>query len=263
MKFQLLTAILIASVASGPIGIADKSESEVPTDSIVARAPGGSRFPIGGRLPVGGKATGRATDRPIARPNTKVVRPTSRNLIGKPGASAKNSFTDRLPTQPIKPQIPDQLSESSELGDLFQQIEALNSIVETEGDNLDAMKNFKTTAKGVFHGVKKFYNSPAGQKTRDVVKVLIENNQNSLVNDQETSLESNLSENSQLEQSENFEAQKQAALQDLFLQIDDLNKTLEQEDGEGDNFGVLWGLKKAKQVFDVAKNVKDVFFPKK
>jgi hypothetical protein len=175
----------------------------------------------------------------------------------------KNSFTDRLPTQPINNQIPDQLSESAELGDLFQQIEELNSIAETEGDNLNAMNNFKTTAKSVFRGVKKFYSSPAGQKTRDVVKVLLENNQNSLVNDQEISSESNLSENSQLEQSENFEAQKQQALQDLFLQIDDLNKTLEKEDSEGDNFGVLWGLKKAKQVFDVAKNVKDMIFPKK
>jgi hypothetical protein len=101
---------------------------------------------------------------------------------------------------------------------------------------------------------------------------LLENN---LANDQEPSsnysptqvfssntLNPDLSEGSQLDQPDSFEAQKQAALQDLFMQIDDLNKTLEKEDGEGDNFGVLWGLKKAKQVFDIAKNVKDMIFPK-
>ncbi|KXN64941.1 hypothetical protein CONCODRAFT_13662 [Conidiobolus coronatus NRRL 28638] len=183
-----------------------------------------------------------------------------------PTTSIKNSSANRLPAQRNRNQI-SQFSGNSELGDLFQQIEELNNIVEAEGDNVDALDNFKTTAKGVFQGVKKFYHSPAGQKTRDVVKVLLENNQNSLANDQDLSssdsLDSSLSEISQLDESDNFEAQKQEALQDLFMQIDDLNRTLEKEDGEGDNFGVLWGLKKAKQVYDVAKNVKDMIFPKK
>ncbi|KXN67912.1 hypothetical protein CONCODRAFT_9946 [Conidiobolus coronatus NRRL 28638] len=240
MKFQLLITILITSISSGVVRMAGGSIGKVAAGAIAGGAAAGAVGGSAGKV-VGGKI-----------PNTKTTTPHKSD--GKLGAqSNKNQIAH--------------FGGNSELGDLFQQIEELNNIVETEGDNVDALNNFKTTAKGVFQGVKKFYHSPAGQKTRDVVKVLLENNQNSLVSDQDLSssdsLDSSLSEISQLDESDSFEAQKQEALQDLFMQIDDLNRTLEKEDGEGDNFGVLWGLKKAKQVYDVAKNVKDMIFPKK
>ncbi|KXN64904.1 hypothetical protein CONCODRAFT_13720 [Conidiobolus coronatus NRRL 28638] len=224
MKFQLLATVLIASITSSPVGIANRQNSR-SSNALYAD-----------------------------------------NNFGNAESSTQPISANKLSTQSNQNQNP-QHTRNSELGDLFQQIEALNNIVETEGDSLDSLSTFKTTAKAVFEGAKKFYNSPAGQKTRDVVRVLLENNQNNLANDQDfsssDSLDSRLSTNPQLDQSDNFEAQKQEALQDLFMQIDDLNKTLEKEDGEGDNFGVLWGLKKAKQVYDVAKNVKDMIFPKK
>ncbi|KXN64768.1 hypothetical protein CONCODRAFT_13959 [Conidiobolus coronatus NRRL 28638] len=64
------------------------------------------------------------------------------------------------------------LEYQNDLADLFNQIEELNSIVEEGGDNFN-MGSLKNTAKKVWNGAKKVYNSPVGQAAVGVAKVLL------------------------------------------------------------------------------------------
>ncbi|KXN66233.1 hypothetical protein CONCODRAFT_11974 [Conidiobolus coronatus NRRL 28638] len=63
------------------------------------------------------------------------------------------------------------LEYQNDLVDLFNQIEELNSFIEG-GDNFN-MGSLKTTAKKVWNGAKKVYNSPVGQAAVGVAKVLL------------------------------------------------------------------------------------------
>ncbi|KXN66103.1 hypothetical protein CONCODRAFT_12120 [Conidiobolus coronatus NRRL 28638] len=153
MKFQLLATFLIASIASNPIGSTNKPNSMIRKPS----------YSTNGINKLGSTTQYNSQKYVSKQPNQQQRLPSQYKLRTKIGVNAA----------PTSNQRPRKVSKNPELENLFQQIEELNSIVETEGDNLDAMKTFKTKAKSVFNGAKKFYNSPAGQKTREVVKVLL------------------------------------------------------------------------------------------
>jgi hypothetical protein len=82
------------------------------------------------------------------------------------------SYEDSIDGGPAPNQEP-QVNSNEVLADLFQQIESLNSLIEDGGDNLDKWGSVKSTAKGIWKGAQKFYHSPAGQVTREVIKTII------------------------------------------------------------------------------------------
>jgi hypothetical protein len=82
------------------------------------------------------------------------------------------NYEDSIDGAPTANQGP-QVDTNEELANLFQQIESLNSLIEDGGDNLDTLGAIKSTAKGIWKGAQKFYRSPAGQVTREVIKTII------------------------------------------------------------------------------------------
>jgi hypothetical protein len=90
------------------------------------------------------------------------------NLYEQNDLSYENSI-DGAPTANQEPQV----NGNEVLANLFQQIESLNSLIEDGSDNLDKWGSAKSTAKGIWKGAQKFYRSPAGQVTREVVKTII------------------------------------------------------------------------------------------
>ncbi|KXN69080.1 hypothetical protein CONCODRAFT_8567 [Conidiobolus coronatus NRRL 28638] len=131
MKFQLLTAFLIASVASNKFSSVNKPYH-------IVRKPA---------YPAGAVSNFGSSDQYNSE-NYEV---------------GQLSEEDSLEEQNLEYQ--------NDLADLFTQIEELNSIVE-EGDNFN-MGSLKNTAKKVWNGAKKVYNSPVGQAAVGVAKVLL------------------------------------------------------------------------------------------
>jgi hypothetical protein len=153
MKFQLLASVLIASIASNPIGTANNQNS-------IAR-----------KVSYSGNSINKyGSPTRYNSPNYASKQPNQQQRLPSQNRPKYRVNASKAPTSNQRPR---QVTKNPELTNLFQQIESLNNIVEAEGDSLDNWKNFKTKAKGVFDGAKKFYNSPAGQKTREVVKVLL------------------------------------------------------------------------------------------
>jgi hypothetical protein len=133
MKFQLLTSILIASIASNLITAARNQNSII--------------------------------DKPLYS-NSDISSLGSSNQYSS-GNYETSQFgqEDSLEEQ--------NLEYHNDLTSLFTQIEELNSLLEEGGDNFDLWGTLKSTAKGIYEGAKKVINSPVGKVAVGAAKILL------------------------------------------------------------------------------------------
>jgi hypothetical protein len=134
MKYQLLTTVLIASIASNPLNSVGKKNliAHRPLYSNVATSNFGSSDQYD----------------------------SADYEVGQFGQE------DSLEEQNLEYQ--------NDLSDLFTQIEELGSLLEEGGgDNFDLKGNLKKSAKGIWEGAKKVYKSPVGQAALGVAKILL------------------------------------------------------------------------------------------